>query len=298
MPERIGFIGLGVMGRPMCKHLLDAGYPVVAYDIMKAGVDYAVSIGATAAASNKDVAQKSDIVITMLPDSPDVEAAMMGPNGVFEGIHAGMTIIDMSSISPVTARKVAAAAAEKGIDMIDAPVSGGQVGAEQASLAIMCGGKQEVFDRVLPLFQKMGKNITLVGEAGAGQVAKAANQIIVAMGIQAVAEALVLAQKAGVDPARVRQALAGGYANSRILEVHGQKMLDRNFKPGFRIRLHIKDLNVALQTGREYGVGLPGTANAMEILKALGANGSIDDDHSAIVKWIEMMAGTEVKSGG
>jgi 2-hydroxy-3-oxopropionate reductase len=297
MPERIGFIGLGVMGRPMCKHLLDAGYPVVAYDIMKAGVDYAVSVGATAAASNKEVAQKSDVVITMLPDSPDVEACYQGANGVLDGAHRGLVAIDMSSISPVTARKVAAAAAEKGAEMIDAPVSGGQVGAEQASLAIMCGGKQAVFDKVLPILQKMGKNITLVGEAGAGQVTKAANQIIVAMGIQAVAEAMVLAQKAGVDPAKVRQALAGGYANSRILEVHGQKMLDRNFAPGFRIRLHIKDLNVALSTGREYGVALPGTANAMEILKALGANGHIDEDHSAIVKWIEMMANTEVKPG-
>lgn len=298
MPERIGFIGLGIMGRPMTKHLLDAGYPVVVYDIVKAGVDWAVSVGATAACCNKDVAAKSDIVITMLPDSPDVEAAMFGANGIFEGMRPGMTLIDMSSISPVTARKVSAAAAEKGVEMIDAPVSGGQVGAEQASLSIMCGGKQEVFDRVLPILEKMGKTIKLVGASGAGQVAKAANQIIVAMTIQAVAEALVLAQKAGVDPAKVREAIGGGYAQSRILEVHGEKMLKRNFKPGFRIRLHIKDLNVALSTGREYGVGLPGTANAMEILKALGATGHIDDDHSAIACWIEQMAGIELKEGG
>lgn len=295
---KIGFIGLGIMGRPMAKNLIKAGYSLVVYDIVPAGVEDVVTAGAQAAGSNKDVAAQSDVVITMLPDSPDVEAAMLGASGVFEGIRPGMTLIDMSSISPVTARKLAAMAAERGVDMLDAPVSGGDVGAINATLAIMCGGKQEVFDRCLPILQVMGKNITLVGEAGAGQVCKACNQIVVALTIDAVAEALVLAQKAGVDPAKVRQALMGGFAQSRILEVHGQRMLDRNFNPGFRVRLHIKDLNVALSAGREYGAALPGTAMVMEMLKSLGATGHLNDDHSAIARVIEGMAGIEVRAGG
>jgi 2-hydroxy-3-oxopropionate reductase len=294
---KIGFIGLGIMGRPMAKNLLKAGYELVVYDIVPAGVEDVAKAGAKPAGSNREAAEKSDVVITMLPDSPDVEAAMLGPSGVFEGLHSGLTLIDMSSISPVTARKVAALAAEKGVEMLDAPVSGGDVGAINATLSIMVGGKQEVFDRCKPIFEVLGKNINLVGESGAGQVCKAANQIVVALTIDAVAEALVFAQKAGVDPARVRQALMGGFAQSRILEVHGQRMLDRNFDPGFRVRFHIKDLNIALSTGREYGVSLPGTAVAMEILKSLGATGHGNDDHSAIARYIEANSGTEIHPG-
>ncbi len=297
MPEKIGFIGLGIMGRPMSRNLLKAGYPLVVYDIVPAGVEEVVKAGAKAAGSNREVAEQSDVVITMLPDSPDVEAAMLGPKGVFEGLHPGITLIDMSSISPVTARKVAGMAAERGVDMLDAPVSGGDVGAINATLSIMVGGKPEVFQRCLPIFQVLGKNINLVGDAGAGQVAKACNQVVVALTIDAVAEALVLARKAGVDPARVRQALMGGFAQSRILEVHGQRMLDRNFNPGFRVRFHIKDLNIALSTGREYGASLPGTALAMEILKALAATGHGNDDHSSIARYIEQNSGTEIKKG-
>ncbi len=298
MPEKIGFIGLGIMGRPMSRNLLKAGYPLVVYDIVPAGVEEIVKAGAKAAGSNREVAEQSDVVITMLPDSPDVEAAMLGPKGVFEGLHPGLTLIDMSSISPVTARQVAGMAAERGIDMLDAPVSGGDVGAINATLSIMVGGKPEVFERIKPIFEVLGKNINLVGDSGAGQVCKACNQIVVALTIDAVAEALTLAQKAGVDPARVRQALMGGFAQSRILEVHGQRMLDRNFRPGFRVRFHIKDLNIALSSGREYGASLPGTALTMEILKALNATGHGDDDHSAIARYIEGNSGTEIKAGG
>jgi 2-hydroxy-3-oxopropionate reductase len=294
---KIGFIGLGIMGRPMSKNLLKAGYELVVYDIVPAGVEDVAKAGARSTGSNKEVAEASDVVITMLPDSPDVEAAYLGPGGVFEGLHSGLTLIDMSSISPVTARKVAAMAAEKGVEMLDAPVSGGDVGAINATLSIMVGGKQAVFERCKPIFEVLGKNINLVGESGAGQVCKAANQIVVALTIDAVAEALVFAQKAGVDPARVRQALMGGFAQSRILEVHGQRMLDRNFSPGFRVRFHIKDLNIALSTGREYGASLPGTALAMEILKSLEATGHGNDDHSSIARYIEANSGTEVHPG-
>jgi 2-hydroxy-3-oxopropionate reductase len=294
---KIGFIGLGIMGRPMAKNLLKAGYELVVYDIVPAGVEDVVKAGASATGSNREVAEKSDVVVTMLPDSPDVESAMLGPGGVFEGLHSGLILVDMSSISPVTARKVAALAAEKGVDMLDAPVSGGEVGAINATLSIMVGGKAEVFDRCRPIFEVLGKNITLVGDSGAGQVCKAANQIVVALTIEAVAEALVFAQKAGVDPARVRQALMGGFAQSRILELHGQRMLDRNFNPGFRVRFHIKDLNIALSTGREYGASLPGTAVAMEILKSLAATGHGNDDHSAIARYIEANSGTEIRPG-
>ena len=295
--EKIGFIGLGIMGRPMSKNLLKAGYSLVVYDIVPAGVEDVVAAGAQAAGSSKEVASRSDVVITMLPDSPDVEAAMLGPNGVFEGLRPGTTVIDMSSISPMTARKVASLAAERGVDVLDAPVSGGEVGAVNATLSIMCGGKPEVFERCLPILKVMGKNITLVGDWGAGQVCKACNQLIVAMNLEAVAEAFVLAQKAGVDPAKVRQALMGGFASSRILEVHGQRMLDRTFSPGFRIRLQEKDLNVALSSGRAYGAPLPGTALMMEVMKSLLATGHGNEDHSAIVKFVEGMAAIEVKGG-
>lgn len=294
---RIGFIGLGIMGRPMSRNLLKAGYELVVYDIVPTGVEEIVKAGAKAAGSNREVAERSDVVITMLPDSPDVEAAMLGPSGVFEALRPGLTLLDMSSISPITSRKLAAIAAEKGVDMLDAPVSGGDVGAINATLSIMVGGKQEVFDRCRPIFEVLGKNITLIGDSGAGQVCKAANQIVVALTIEAVAEALVFAQKAGVDPARVRQGLMGGFAQSRILDVHGQKMLDRNFKPGFRVRFHIKDLNIALTTGREYGASLPGTAMAMEILKSLAATGHGNDDHSAIARYIETNSATEIRPG-
>ena len=295
--ERIGFIGLGIMGRPMAKHLMNAGYSLTVYDIMPAGVQDVVAAGAKAAGSNKEVAEASDIVITMVPDSPDVEAAYLGPKGVFEGMRAGQIFVDMSSISPVTARKVAAAAAERGVEMVDAPVSGGEVGAANATLSIMCGGKPEVFETVLPILQKMGQNITLVGGPGAGQVAKACNQLIVGITLGAVAEALVLAQKAGVDPAKVRQALLGGFAQSRILELHGQRMVDRKFEPGFRIRLQEKDLNVAMSAAREYGVSLPLCSTVHQEFKALLTNGHGNDDHSGIAQFVEDMAGTKLQGG-
>lgn len=294
MAETIGFIGLGIMGRPMARNLLKAGNSLVVYDRMPASVEEIVAEGAARGESCADVAARSDIVITMLPDSPDVEAVVAGPKGVFEGISSGSILIDMSSISPVTARKLAADATGRGVTMLDAPVSGGEVGAINATLSIMVGGPEEIFNRVLPIFQAMGKNITLVGEAGAGQVAKACNQIVVALTIEAVAEALVLAEKAGVDPAKVRQALMGGFAQSRILEVHGQRMLDRTFKPGFRIRFHLKDMNIILNAGKEYGASLPVSAVVMEMLKSLVANGHGEEDHSAIVKVIESLSGTEL----
>jgi 2-hydroxy-3-oxopropionate reductase len=294
MAETLGFVGLGIMGRPMTKNLMKAGYSLVVYDIVSSSVEQIVAEGAKPGLSAADVASRSDVTITMLPDSPDVEAAVTGPAGVLEGIRSGSILIDMSSISPVTARKLAAIAAEKGVTMLDAPVSGGEVGAVNATLSIMVGGPQGAFDRCMPIFQAMGKNINLVGDSGAGQIAKACNQVVVALTIEAVAEALVLAAKAGVDPAKVRQAIMGGLAQSRILELHGQRMLDRTFKPGFRIRFHQKDMNIILNTGKEYGASLPVSAIVMEMLKSLVATGHGDEDHSAIVRVIETLSGTEL----
>jgi len=296
MNPTIGFIGLGIMGNPMAKNLLKAGYPLVVYDRNPPKVQDVVAAGAQPGLSSRDVAARSQVVITMLTDTPNVEAVVLGPDGVMEGIRAGATYIDMSTISPVVTRRLAQQMANKGVDMLDAPVSGGQVGAINATLSIMVGGKQEVFERCLPIFQVLGKNIVLIGESGAGQVAKACNQIVVGLTIEAVSEALVLAAKAGVDPARVREALLGGFAQSRILDVHGGRMLRREFAPGFRLRLHEKDLNIALSTARELGMALPVTALVHEMMNAMQATGRGELDHCALVTLLEDLAQVEVKT--
>ena len=293
----IGFIGLGIMGKPMARNLMKAGYSLVVHNRSRAAVDELSREGAQPAASSREVAAASEIVITMLPDSPDVELVYAGENGIFAGAKAGMLLIDMSSISPVVARKLAGEAEKRGLDMIDAPVSGGEAGAINATLSIMIGGKAPAVERAMPIFQALGKNIVHVGDAGAGQVTKAANQMVVGTTIAIVSEALVLAAKAGVDPAKVRQALLGGFAQSKILEAHGQKMLERNFKPGFRIRLHEKDMKIALATGSEYGVPLMVTSQVAQMMTAMKSMGNGDLDHSGLVKFVEELAKTELSKG-
>ncbi len=293
--ERIGFIGLGVMGKPMSKNLLKAGYSLVVHDIRPEPVEELVSLGAERANSPKEVAEKCDIIITMLPDGPDVEQVILGPNGVLEGLRKGSIVIDMSSISPVVARRVAMEVEKKGGEMLDAPVSGSEPSAIEGTLAIMVGGKEEVFKRCLPIFQAMGKTITRVGDCGAGQVAKLANQIIVALNIAALSEALVLATKAGLDPELVFQAIRGGLAGSLVMERKAPMIMDRNFKPGFRIKLHQKDLRNVMQAATEYNVPLPFTSLAYQVLNALVNEGKGDLDHSAIVLFLENLAKVEVK---
>lgn len=290
----IGFIGLGIMGKPMARHLLKAGYPLAIHNRSRAAVDELSKEGARAAVNSQEVAQKSDVIVTMLPDSPDVELVYAGENGIFSGVKSGTLLIDMSSISPVVARKLAAEAEQRSCDMLDAPVSGGEAGAIAATLSIMIGGKVSAVERATPIFEKLGKNIVHVGDPGAGQVTKAANQMVVGTTIAIVSEALVLAAKAGVDPAKVRQALLGGFAQSKILEAHGQKMLDRNFKPGFRIRLHEKDMKIALATGSEYGVALMVTGVVGQMMTAMKGMGNGDLDHAALVKFVEELANQEL----
>jgi 2-hydroxy-3-oxopropionate reductase len=292
----IGFIGLGIMGTPMALHLADAGHTLFVNTRSK--LPEAVAGRATACANAAEVTRRAEVVFTMLPDTPDVEAVLFGKSGIAEGLSGGgsprKTIVDMSSISPMATKAFAQRLAALGADFIDAPVSGGEVGAKAASLTIMCGGDAAVFERVRPLLEKMGKNITLVGGAGDGQTTKVANQIIVALTIAAVGEALVFASKAGADSAKVRQALMGGFAASRILEVHGERMIKRTFAPGFRIKLHQKDLGLALQGARELGVALPQTASAAQLMQACAAHDMADLDHSALVRALELMAGHEV----
>ena len=293
----IGFIGLGIMGKPMARNLLKAGYPLVVHNRSRAAVDELSKEGAQPAASAQEVAARSEVVITMLPDSPDVELVYAGEKAFSPGAKPGMLLIDMSSISPVVARKLAGEAEKRGLDMIDAPVSGGEAGAISATLSIMIGGKATAVERAMPIFQALGKNIVHVGDVGAGQVTKAANQMVVGTTIAIVSEALVLAAKAGVDPAKVRQALLGGFAQSKILEAHGQKMLERNFKPGFRIRLHEKDMKIALATGSEYGVPLMVTSQVAQMMTAMKSMGNGDLDHSGLVKFVEELAKTELSKG-
>ena len=292
----IGFIGLGIMGAPMCGHLLAAGHKLFVHTHGKVP-EAVIAAGVTVCASNREVAQKADIVFTMVPDTPDVEAVLFGKDGVASGLSKGKTVVDMSSISPIETKAFAKKINELGCDYLDAPVSGGEVGAKAASLTIMVGGPEAAFARVKPLFELMGKNITLVGGNGDGQTTKVANQIIVALNIAAVGEALLFASKAGADPAKVRSALMGGFASSRILEVHGERMIKRTFAPGFRIGLHQKDLNLALAGARALGVALPGTANAAQLMQACAANGMQDLDHSALVRALELMANHEVAKG-
>ena len=288
---KIGFIGLGIMGAPMAQHLLAAGHEL--FVPKRSKVPEALS-AATVCATNADVARAAEVIILMLPDTPDVDKVLFGKEGVAEGLTKGKTVIDMSSIFPIETKRFALAINELGCDYLDAPVSGGEVGAKAASLTIMIGGDEAVFERIKPLFELMGKNITLVGGNGDGQTTKVANQIIVALNIAAVGEALLFASKAGADPARVRQALMGGFAASRILEVHGERMIKRTFNPGFRIALHQKDLNLALAGAKAMGVALPQTASAAQLMQVCAANGWDQLDHSALVKSLELMAAHEV----
>jgi 2-hydroxy-3-oxopropionate reductase len=292
-PLKVGFVGLGIMGTPMCGHLIAAGHQLFVYTLGKMPPSIAES-SATQCTSARGVAERADIVILMLPDTPDVEKALFAEQGVAAGIGKGKVVVDMSSISPIATKDFAARIRATGADYLDAPVSGGEVGAKNATLSIMVGGEEATFERVKPLFERMGKNITLVGGVGDGQTAKVANQIIVALNIEAVAEALVFAAKAGADPARVRQALMGGFASSKILEVHGERMIKRAFDPGFRIELHQKDLNLALSSARALGVSLPNTATAQELFNACSAAGGKGWDHSAMVRALEKLASFEI----
>ena len=294
--SKIGFIGLGIMGRPMAGHLQAGGHELFVVQHRSALPQELLDGGAVACASAKEVAQKADIIIAIVPDTPQVEEVLFAENGVSAGVSPGKLFIDMSPISPIETRDFALRLNALGCDYLDAPVSGGEVGAKAASLTIMVGGPQGAFDRAKGLFELMGKNITLVGESnGSGQTCKVANQIIVALNIEAVGEALLFASKAGVDPARVREALMGGFANSKILEVHGERMINRTFDPGFRIGLHQKDLNIALSGARTLGISLPNTANAQQLFNACQGHGLGDQDHSAMVRALEILANHEIK---
>jgi 2-hydroxy-3-oxopropionate reductase len=294
--SNIGFIGLGIMGKPMAGNLIKGGHTLYLHS--RSGVPQELaSAGGKACASAKEVAQKADIIITMVPDTPDVERALFGQNGVAEGLSRGKTVIDMSSISPIETKQFAKRINALGCEYVDAPVSGGEVGARNAALTIMVGGNQATFDKLKPVFELMGKNITLVGGNGDGQTCKVCNQIIVALNIEAVSEALVFAAKAGADPARVRQALMGGFAASRILEVHGERMIKRTFDPGFRIELHQKDLSLALAGARAMGMSLPNTASAQQLFNSCVASGGAKWDHSAMVRALEKLANHEIAKG-
>jgi len=292
---KIGFIGLGIMGKPMAKNLLKAGHELVVFDVVEASVKEIVAAGAKSAASSKAVAEQCAFVITMVPNSPHVKAAILGPNGVMEGAKAGSLVVDMSSIDPTVSKEVGAALAKKNIRFVDAPVSGGEPKAIDGTLSIMCGGKKADFDEAKPILEKMGASVVLCGEIGAGNVTKLANQIVVALNIAAVSEAMVLATKAGVNPELVFDAIKGGLAGSTVMNAKTPMMLDRNIKPGFRISLHIKDLDNAMAAGHSVGVPLPLTGQAREIMEALKVDGMADADHSAIVRYYEKLAKTEVK---
>jgi 2-hydroxy-3-oxopropionate reductase len=291
--SKVGFIGLGIMGAPMAAHLIVGGHEVFLHSRRPPQAEL-IAKGGVACASAREVAQRADVVILMVPDTPDVATVLFSENGVAAGLTRGKIVVDMSSISPIETKQFAARIEALGCDYLDAPVSGGEVGAKAASLTIMVGGKAAAFETVKPLFALMGKNITRVGEVGDGQTCKVANQIIVALTIEAVGEALLFAAKAGADPAKVREALMGGFANSRILEVHGERMVKRTFDPGFRIELHQKDLNLALSAARQMGVSLPNTATAQELFNACAAHGGAKWDHSAMVRALEIMARHEI----
>jgi 2-hydroxy-3-oxopropionate reductase len=293
---KVGFIGLGIMGLPMAGHLQAGGHQLYLHG-RKSAPSHLVEGGAVVCASYAEVARHAEIIIMIVPDTPQVESVLFGDNGVAQGLAEGKIVVDMSSISPIATKEFAHRINQLGCQYLDAPVSGGEVGAKAASLTIMVGGPQAAFDAVRPLFELMGKNITLVGGNGDGQTTKVANQIIVALNIQAVAEALLFASKAGADPAKVRQALMGGFASSRILEVHGERMVKRTFDPGFRIELHQKDLNLALQGAKTLGVSLPNTATAQQLMSACVAHGMSGLDHSALCRAVELMANHEIAQG-
>ncbi len=291
----LGFIGLGIMGKPMASHLVKAGHTVHVCDLSEGSVKHVCSLGGKACSCSKEIAQKSDIIFIMVPDTPDVETVLFGTDGVAEGLKPGSIVVDMSSISPIATKEFAKRLATMGAKMLDAPVSGGQVGAENATLSIMVGGPIDVFNQIKPYFELMGKNIVHIGDHGDGQTCKVANQIVVALTIEAVGEALLFASKAGADPAKVRAALLGGFAQSRILELHGERMIKHNFNPGFRIRLHQKDLNLALDAARTMGLSLPNTSLAQELFNAVAAQGGSDLDHSAMVLALEKLANHAIR---
>jgi 2-hydroxy-3-oxopropionate reductase len=294
MAERVGFIGLGIMGKPMARNLMDAGYELTVYNRSPEKAEELGEGGATVATSPKEVAQQSDITITMLPDSPDVRNVVAGEEGVLEGIREGALLVDMSTISPVVTEELAAAVREKGASMLDAPVSGGDVGAIEGTLSIMVGGEEADFERAKPLFDAMGKTVTYVGPTGAGQVAKAANQVVVALTIEAVSEALVLGSKGGVTPEKILDVLGGGLAGNKVMEVKREKFLSHTFDPGFRSELHHKDLGIALAAGREYGVVLPVTAIVDQMLLSMRKKGWGGEDHSALLRVIEDLSQHEI----
>jgi 2-hydroxy-3-oxopropionate reductase len=292
--DKVGFIGLGIMGKPMAKNLIEAGHELVLYNRTREKAEDLAGDGATVAESPREVAERSDVIVTMLPDSPQVEEVLTGPDGVLEGIQEGALVVDMSTISPVVTRELAAKVGERGASMLDAPVSGGDVGAIDGTLSIMVGGSEEDFGRARPLFGAMGGTVTRVGPVGSGQVVKAANQIVVALTIEAVSEALVLGSKAGVEPEKILDVLGGGLAGNRVMEAKREKFLSHTFDPGFRIELHHKDLGIALAAGREYGVNLPVTAIVDQMLEALKAKGRGDRDHSALLTLIEDLSDHEI----
>jgi 2-hydroxy-3-oxopropionate reductase len=291
--SKIGFVGLGIMGTPMAGHLIKGGHELFLFNIPSVPQSL-IDAGGKLCANGKEVAQKADVIVTMVPDTPHVQAALFDAGGIAEGLSKGKIVVDMSSISPIATKDFAKRINDLGCEYLDAPVSGGEVGAKNATLSIMVGGSDATFEKIKPIFELMGKNITLVGKNGDGQTAKVANQIIVALNIQAVGEALLFASKAGADPARVRAALMGGFASSKILEVHGERMIKRTFEPGFRIELHQKDLNLALTSARALGVSLPNTATAQEMFNSCAAHGGKAWDHSALVRALEKLANFEI----
>ena len=291
MGDRIGFIGLGIMGRPMAKHLVDAGYEVTVWNRTQSKASELMEAGARLGSSPREVAARSDLIITIVADTPDVRQVILGPNGVLEGAPPGSVVVDMSTISPVATREIAQALSARGVEMLDAPVSGGQKGAIEATLSIMVGGTSEVFERALPVLQKMGRNIVHVGGHGAGQVTKACNQLVLSLTLLGVAEALTMARKAGVDPAKVRAALLGGFAQSRVLELHGQRMLDGNFEPGFRTRLFHKDMGIVVETGRASGMPLLGAGLTAQLYQMAMSRGLGEMDYSVLARMIADLAG-------
>jgi 2-hydroxy-3-oxopropionate reductase len=298
MKQRIGFVGLGVMGKPMAKHLLNSGYPLIAHDLNRAAVHEIAELGASQASSSREIAEASDVLITMLPDSPDVEAVALGTNGLIEGARAGQLYIDMSTIAPKTAMHVAQVMGQKGVRCLDAPVSGGDVGAINATLSIMVGGEKTDFEAALPILETLGKTITLCGPNGSGQVVKACNQIQVALNLVGMAEALTLGAKAGVDPAIIIKVLSGGYAQTRVMDVRGPRVIRGDFVPGFRSKFHYKDLNIILESGRDFGCPLPASALARELFSAMLAAGRGDLDHSGIITVLEDMAHIQARTAG
>lgn len=298
MKSKIGFIGLGIMGRHMAAHLMDAGYQVFLFDVNKAVIDDLAKKGGVACSNCKEVAAASDVVISMVPDSPDVEKVALGKDGIIESARAGLIYIDMSTIAPNTAIRVAEELTKKGVRCLDAPVSGGETGAKNAALSIMVGGPKELFEEMLPIFQVMGKTITLCGKNGAGQTVKACNQIQVALNLIGMSEAFVLGSKAGVDPAIILQVLSGGYAQTRVMDVRGPKVIKGEFEPGFKSRFHFKDLNIVMETARQLGVPLPATAIAHELFTSLMATGRGELDHSAVINIIEDLAKIEARTKG